>query len=122
MLLSLSDPATADLGQILGILANDSSQLFMNQNQLDTRGQPADLSSVVGVFGKPVNRNLPDSDVDKNPGNAQNNRSILQRVLHLVHDANQATFCNKDGAFVNIKIVIDIKVAGPAKPLSLIHI
>ncbi len=122
VLLSLSDPATADLGQLLGILANDSSQMFMNQNQLDTRGQPSDLSSVVGVFGKPVNRNLPDSDVDKNPGNAQNNRSVLQRVLHLVHDANQATFCNKDGAFVNIKIVIDIKVAGPAKPCALFQL
>jgi hypothetical protein len=119
LLLALSDPATADLGQILGILATDSSQLFMNQNQLDTRGQPADLTSVIGTFGKPVDRSLPDSDVDKNPGNPKNNRSIMQRVLQIVHDANHATLCNKDGAFVNLKIVIDIKVAGPAKPCAL---
>ncbi len=122
VLLALGDPATADLGQILGILATDSSQLFMNQNQLDTRGQPADLSSVIGTLGKPVDRTLPDSDIDKNPGNAKNNRSVLQRVLHLVHDANQTPFCNKDGAFVNIKIVIDIKVAGPAKPCTLFRL
>lgn len=122
VLAALADPATADLGQIIALLATDSSQLFMNQNQLDTRGQPADLTSVIGTFGKPVNRMLPDSDVDKNPGNPQNNRSILQRVLHLVHDANQARFCNKDGAFVNIKIVVDIKVAGPAKPCALFQL
>lgn len=122
LLASLADPATADLGQIIALLATDSSQLFMNQNQLDTRGQPADLTSVIGTFGKPVQRTLPDSDVDKNPGNSQNNRSILQRVLHLVHDANQAKFCNKDGAFVNIKIVVDIKVAGPAKPCALFQL
>ena len=48
--------------------------------------------------------------------------ALPQRVLHLVHDANQATFCNKDGAFVNIKIVIDIKVAGPAKPCALFQL
>lgn len=122
VLASLSDPATADLGQIIALLSTDSSQLFMNQNQLDTRGQPSDLTSVIGTFGKPVIRTLPDSDVDKNPGNSQNNRSILQRVLHLVHDANQAKFCNKDGAFVNIKIVVDIKVAGPAKPCALFQL
>ena len=122
VLLALNDPATADLGQILALLATDSSELFMNQNQLDTRGEPADLSSVIGTFGKPVDRNVPDSDVDKNPGNPKNNRSILQRVLHLVHDANQTPFCNKDGAYVNIKIVIDIKVAGPAKPCTLFRL
>jgi len=123
VLLAFGDPATADLGQIISLLATDSSQLFMNQDQLDTRGQPADLSSVVGTLGKHlVDRGKPDSDFDKNPENRNNNRSALQRILQIVHDANQIPFCNKDGAYVNIKIVIDIKIAGPAKPCTLFRL
>lgn len=121
--LALGDPATEDLGQIISLLATDSSQVFMNQDQLDTRGQPSDLSSVVGENGKrKVNPKLADSDFDKNPNNPSNNRSVLQRVLHIVHDANQSPFCNKDGAYINIKIVIDIKIAGPAKPCTLFQL
>ena len=37
----------------------------------------------------PVDRTKPDTDY---------NRSLMQRIAHLIHDANNAQFCNKQGA------------------------
>lgn len=116
VLASLSDPAVRDLGPIISILLSDSSYVFMNQGQLDASKPGA----TIGVLGKPINRMMADSDVDKNPGSAQNNRSLVQRVLQIVHDANGIPLCNRDGAYVNLTILfIDIKIAGPAKPCEL---
>lgn len=116
VLASLSDPAVRDLGPILSLLMTDSSYLFMNQAQLDYT-KP---SSVIGTLGKQVNRSLPDSDFDLDPANPRNNRSLLQRVLHILNDSNGISLCNRDGAYVNLTILfIDIKIAGPAKPCEL---
>lgn len=115
VLLSLGDPAVRDLGPILSQLMTDSSYVFLNQDQLDATKPGA----TVGSLGKQVNRAAADSDVDKRPTNAANNRSLLQRVLQLVHDANGIALCNRDGAYVNIKIVFDIKISGPARPCEL---
>ena len=118
---ALGDPAVADLGQLAAILATDRSLIFMNQDQLDyTQANP---SPIVGSLGKLVNRSLPDSDVDKNAANPLNNRSILQRVLHVLHDTNGVQLCNRQGAFVNFSLLgIDIKIAGPAAPCALYRI
>jgi len=116
VLQALGDPQVAPLGPLLGRLATSSSYVFMNQNQLDWQKSGA----VVGTFGRTVNPAAPDVDVDYNTLNPQNNRSILQRVLHLVHDANGAAFCNKSGAFVDLDFVLfKIKIAGPAAPCEL---
>lgn len=116
VLASLNDPAVRDLGPILSLLMTDSSYLFMNQAQLDY-SKP---NSVIGTLGKQVSRGLPDSDFDLDPASPKNNRSLLQRVLHILNDSNGISLCNRDGAYVNLTILfIDIKIAGPAKPCEL---
>lgn len=49
--------------------------------------------AVVGSFATPVDRSRPDSGFD---------RSLWQRVLHLIADSDQAVFCNKQGARIEI--------------------
>ena len=86
----------------------------MSQSILD----PVLPGAVTGSLGKAVNRSLPDSDVDQTNSNSGNNRSIMQRVLHLVHDANNSKFCNKDGA----KITSPIPLPGTYLPCELMQI
>lgn len=118
---ALGDPAAADLGQLAAILATDRSLIFMNQNQLDYNLPTP--PPIIGAPGKLVNRALPDSDVDKDPQNPQNNRSILQRILHVLHDTNGVQLCNRQGAYVNLSILgINISIAGPASPCTLYRI
>jgi hypothetical protein len=79
----------------------------------------ADLDTVV-----PVDRTQPDAD---------DNRSLMQRIAHIIHDSNgvlhqlpdgtKYSMCNKDGATVNLSIFgISIKVAGPYAPCTLFNI
>lgn len=111
---AMADPAVADLGLLTAQLMTDADYFFMSQSQLDSTMPGA----VSGSLGKAVNRSLPDSDVDQNNGNPQNNRSIMQRVLHLVHDANNAKFCNKLGA----QITSPIPLPGVYAPCELMQI
>lgn len=114
VLSAMTNPATADLGQLAGVMMNDADYFYMNQNQLDSTMPNA----VIGTTGKLVNRSMPDSDVDQTNSNAQNNRSIMQRVMHLVHDANGHQFCNKNGA----KITTPIPLPGTYAPCELLQI
>ncbi len=111
---AMADPAVADLGPLTATLMTDADYFFMSQTQLDATMPGA----VSGSLGKAVNRSLPDSDVDQNNGNAQNNRSIMQRVVHLVHDANNAKFCNKNGA----QITSPLPLPGTYAPCELMQI
>ncbi|MBL9002977.1 MAG: hypothetical protein JNJ46_01960 [Myxococcales bacterium] len=111
---AMADPAVADIGPLTATLMNDAGYFNMSQTQLDSTRPGA----VNGSLGKAVNRSLPDSDVDQNNGNPQNNRSIMQRVLHLVHDANNSQFCNKNGA----RITSPIPLPGTYAPCDLMQI
>ena len=119
VLLALADPATADLGQLIGLLMNDSSYLFMSPTQLDST-QPG---AVVGSPGKPVRRDRPDSDVSFDPSSPDNNRSLAQRILQLVHDASHLQICNKEGAVLSLVILgIPIQLSTPQKACELFRI
>src|SRR6185436_14813601 len=62
----------------------------------------------LSVWNTPVNRGAPDNDY---------NRSVMQRMAHLIHDANNLQFCNKNGASVSIGINI-----GNYKPCEMFKI
>lgn len=111
---AMADPAVADIGPLTAVLMNDAGYFNMSQSQLDSTKPGA----VSGSLGKTVNRSLPDSDIDQNNGNPQNNRSVMQRVLHLVHDANNAQFCNKVGA----RITSPLPLPGTYAPCELMQI
>ncbi|MDB4968604.1 MAG: hypothetical protein JWN44_4293 [Myxococcales bacterium] len=83
---ALEDNRTKDLAPMI-------ARLMAARNQIDfVRTGPAyplkmngqDLDAV-----DPVDRTKPDDDF---------NRSLMQRIAHLIHDANGVRFCNKAGA------------------------
>jgi hypothetical protein len=57
--------------------------------------------NLVGSFSTPVDRSAPDDGY---------NRSLLQRVLHLLDDANGAVLCNKQGGQVTDPLGLGIPI------------
>lgn len=104
IVLALEDPRSADLPEVVQTLMNDRSFVYMSQDELDHNR----ANGTVGAVNHPVRRDAADSDVaqpDLNqPDDPANNRSIMQRTLHLVHDANNLTFCNKKDSVVDLSI------------------
>ncbi len=119
VLASLQTSEAAALGPLIAKLATTSDYVRMSQSQLNWQ----EPGAVVGSIGRPINRALPNSDVDMDDSNPANNRSTLQRLLHLVHDANGLAFCNKDQATVGVTIgSVTIPFVGPAAPCELYKI
>ncbi len=86
LLTALQDPRVKDFAPMI-------ARLMQARNQVDfVRTSPAfplidngaDLNAVDAV-----DRTMPDVDY---------NQSLMQRIAHLIHDANGVQFCNKDGA------------------------
>jgi hypothetical protein len=94
LVVALQDPHVRGLAPMM-------SRLMQARNQIDfdhTNGPDypllaggADLDGV-----DPVDRTQPDVDY---------NQSLMQRIAHMIHDANGAQFCNKAGAHVDIPII-----------------
>jgi hypothetical protein len=80
---ALEDPHALGLGAIFGAQMKYKDRFILDQNS----------QTVSGSWSTPVDYTQPDSDY---------NRSIMQRMAHLVHDANGAKFCNKDGASATV--------------------
>ncbi len=76
---ALEDPHSKGLAANMAAQNLFKDRFILNQNDF----------TVSGSWSTPVDRNAPDSDY---------NRSIMQRMAHLVHDSNGAHFCNKEGA------------------------
>jgi len=56
----------------------------------------------------PVDRMRPDTQNLRTPGAPDDNRSLLQRILHLVDDLNGARMCNKNHAAVRIRFNVPL--------------
>jgi hypothetical protein len=102
LILALQDPHTKGFAPMV-------ARMMVQRNQVDfnhTAGpgyaaNPAQLDTV-----DPVDRTKPDSDY---------NRSVMQRIAHLIHDSNGTQFCNKPNARVAlgpVPIVTDIPKCG----------
>ena len=61
-----------------------------------------------GALSTPVNRALPDTVDIASPGSARDNRSVLQRLFHLIDDLNGARMCNKPGAAVRVRFNVPL--------------
>lgn len=86
LLNALEDPRTKDFAPMVARLMSANNQIDFQRNgpnyPLNMNGQ--DLDAI-----NPVNRTMPDVDY---------NRSLMQRIAHLIHDSNGVQFCNKAGA------------------------
>src|SRR5262249_18936359 len=86
LLTALENPVTRNL--------SDRFRDFMAyKDQLD---YDPDTQGIVGSLGTPVDRTRPDSDW---------NRSLMQRLLHLIADASGVTVCNKQDAVIRDPII-----------------
>ncbi len=105
---ALKDAHGKALGPMTAQLMNDRDDFFMKQPQT-----AEDLSNgfivptgVIGAFGNPPNRTQPDSDAtldwrNQKTSDPANNRSVLQRLLHMLADSNgRRPLCN--GRFASI--------------------
>lgn len=84
LLAALEDPRARDFAPMV-------ARLMVARNQIDfdhANGSSYPLTSNLDAID-PVDRTQPDVDY---------NRSLMQRIAHLIHDANGVKFCNKDGA------------------------
>lgn len=105
---ALKDPHTQNLWPMLGTMMQERGRFFMKQpsnNQDLVNGvDPFAADAASGQLGALVNRAEPDSDanLDWRSGdiaNAQNNRSIFQRLLNVIGDVNgKKPFCNSKNA------------------------
>jgi hypothetical protein len=103
LIAALGDPRTKNLG---GMFANyfryrDVHQL--DQNTLKIKNP---------YFKTPVDRTKPDTGHE---------RSIQQRLQHIIANTNGMKMCNKDGALIKLP-VIGIKIAGPFKACELFEV
>jgi hypothetical protein len=79
LLVALQDPHVRGLGAMLSYQMRYRDRFVLDQNS----------RTVTGAWQTQVDRTRPDSDF---------NRSLLQRMAHLIHDANGVQFCNREGA------------------------
>jgi hypothetical protein len=92
LVVALENPHVRGLAPMMARLMTATNQIDFNHTNAPfgtARGAPdydlvASLSSIALV-----DRTRPDTDY---------NRSLMQRIAHMVHDSNGARFCNKDGA------------------------
>ncbi len=83
---AMENPAVKDLAPMMARMMEADNQIDFVRNAPDhpllQNGQDLDAVS-------PVDRTKPDADY---------NRSLMQRIAHLIHDSNGVKFCNKEGA------------------------
>lgn len=72
-----------------------------------------DTGAPVTEFSKEVDRSAPDAGF---------NRSIFQRVLHLLADANGLSLCNQEGAILEVTDGTATLTAGPYAACALVEI
>jgi hypothetical protein len=101
LLWKMQDPHVANLASLMGLQMANNDRFVLDQDGF-VNNPPSDIAhdwNVSGSFSTLVDRSQPDSDY---------NRSVMQRMAHLVHDANGVRFCNKEGASISVAGIINI--------------
>ncbi len=97
LLQALENPHVAGLAPMM-------ARLIRARNQVDF-----DHTDVNGTGGKtyPMDPHALDAEdwVDRTMPDVDYNRSLIQRIAHLIHDANGLQFCNKNNATVAIPVL-----------------
>lgn len=92
LITALQDPHVRGMAPMIARLMTLNNQLDFNHTAAaigSARGAP--YFDLIGDLSTP-------SLVDRTKADVDYNRSIMQRIAHLIHDANGAEFCNKEGA------------------------
>jgi hypothetical protein len=86
VLKAMTDPRITAFAPMVARLMTADNQVDFDHSNAPTYPLLDNLSTI-----QPVDRTKPDTDY---------NRSLMQRIAHLIHDANGTQFCNKQGATV----------------------
>ncbi|HET9622967.1 MAG TPA: hypothetical protein VFP84_16460 [Kofleriaceae bacterium] len=93
LLVALQDPHVQGVAPMIGRMAQLANQLDFNHSS---------ATNAAGVKGAPdfdlINSFDPPQPVDRAQPDVDYNRSVLQRIAHLIHDSNGLRFCNKPNA------------------------
>jgi hypothetical protein len=84
LLIALEDPHAKGFAPMVARLMNVNDQMDFDHVAGPNYPLYGNLDNAT-----PVNRNMPDVDY---------NRSLMQRIAHLIHDTNGLLYCNKQGA------------------------
>jgi hypothetical protein len=113
---ALADPHAQNLGSIMAQLANERGYFFMHQpstpDEFNNGLDPTAPGATIGTYGQAPDRSAPDSDAGTDWRNLktndpQSNRSVMQRLLHLIADTGGGTvFCNGRNASVFSGLVV----------------
>ncbi|MCA1664079.1 MAG: hypothetical protein LC659_07415, partial [Myxococcales bacterium] len=104
---ALTDPRVRDLAPMIARLMSADNQIDFDHaagSAYPLLQKGNDLDAI-----NPVDRTKPDSDY---------NRSLMQRIAHLIHDSNGVQFCNKEGANPTVLLI----PFGPYKKCGLFQI
>lgn len=84
LMLALEDPRMKDLAPMIARLMTSNNQIDFDHANGPAYALTSNLDAV--------------SPVDRTKADVDYNRSLMQRIAHLIHDANGVKFCNKDNA------------------------
>jgi hypothetical protein len=96
---ALENPHSKGLAPMIARLMQARNQIDFDQNSC-----ASESTCILGLCNcaHPLNMNGADLDgidpVDRTQPDVDYNRSLLQRIAHLIHDANNAQYCSKPGA------------------------
>jgi hypothetical protein len=91
---AMQDPHVRGVTPMIARLMRSKNQIDFDQTKCSPAFTACDFPLTSNLDGEqPVDRTKPDVDY---------NRSLMQRIAHLIHDANGAQFCNKAGAQVKL--------------------
>ncbi len=84
LLTAMQDPHVKGFAPMIARLMTSKNQIDFNHSGGTAYALTSNLDGV-----QPIDRTQPDVDY---------NQSLMQRIAHLIHDANGVQFCNKEGA------------------------
>ena len=94
LLTAVEDQRTRELGRFFAEFLRFKD--YVTYNPDDLNGEPINASTSESPF------TTLKTPVDRGQPSGKGNRSVFQRVLHLIHDSNGTRMCNKSGAQINV--------------------
>lgn len=94
---ALADPRTTNMGGILGNFAEYRDIHTLDKSYDKVLGSDGKAPA----FARPVDRSKP----DRRESSGADNRSIQQRIMHIINNTNGMKLCNRDNACLGIKVL-----------------
>ncbi len=117
LLNALADPATIRLGDVVGTMMKNKDRITYDRANLNGEA----FNQTTGKVESPK------TPADRAQADTGTNRSIFQRLAHIVSDAAGVAMCNKDGSIVHAKGIplagqLDLPLIGTYKECEIFKV